>query len=84
MPTSPPETGTAVDEVMAKIDKQILKQSQEDPCEIYRVVVSDTLSQAQRDQVVAEYVAAGWSSVYSKTSAENGERPGLLMFTLVY
>ena len=35
-----------------------------------------------RDTIAKRYIAAGWNVVYHQTSRENGERPGLTVFTL--
>jgi hypothetical protein len=47
------------------------------------VFISDVgLSHDIRQEVCREFEAAGWERVTVTTSAENGERPGLAVYTL--
>ena len=84
MPISPPDKRHDLcDGVMQKIDSDVENTIREEGyCNNYRVVVRDNLSPNERDSICKEYLESGWKEVTSKTSAENGERPGLLMFTL--
>jgi DNA gyrase inhibitor GyrI len=86
MPISPPDKirYDLCEIVMQKIDSDVeVTIHEEGSCENYRVVVRDELTQEERDFICKEYLEADWKEVTSKTSAENGERPGLLMFTLI-
>ena len=86
MPISPiaPIRYDLCETVMAEIDSQIeLTRAHSGECGVYRVTVIDKLSKAERDFICQEYLEADWQKALSITSAENGERPGLLMFTLV-
>lgn len=85
MPISPPTElrYDLIETVMQKIDSDIKTTAQQEgTCESYRVIVTDNLTLEERAYIHQEYLDCDWSHVTSRTSAENGERPGLLMFTL--
>lgn len=72
-----------IESVIKRIDSNIINTAQHfGTQDFYEVVVPDNLSRGERAQIQQEYLECGWKSVTSKTSAENGERPGLLLFTL--
>lgn len=89
MPIKPPTPENSIrydlcESVMQKIDTDIeVTVKQEGACESYRVITADRLTTAERGFICKEYLEADWKEVTSITSAENGERPGLLMFTLI-
>jgi len=52
----------------------------EDNCFMVEVITSDKFNLLERKIISEEFVRSGWDKVESITSAENGERPGLILF----
>jgi hypothetical protein len=77
-------TGTIVDEVEMKVDEKLksglLHRNAEDG---FDVIVPGHLEQEQKLSLVQRFTKAGWKTVRVMNSADNGERPGLVMVTLI-
>ena len=47
------------------------------------VIIDGDYSTTVRNEAAKDFIRAGWKKIYHRTSAENGERPGLTRFALL-
>jgi len=64
-----------IEEALREFEAQL--KNEELNQDFYFLVINLTLTRKQCDFVEEAYKKAGWKTVECKTSAENGERPGL-------
>lgn len=71
------KTENTIEDVIAKIDELILKESKNPSYEWLDIIYSGELSKETRNEIAVRYIQAGWDTVCHRTSSESGERPGL-------
>ena len=71
-----------VDKIITLIEKGFKEKEGEDWIQCI-IIIDGEFEKAERDEVVAKYLLAGWKKVAHRTSSENNERPGLTRFTFV-
>lgn len=91
MPLSPEKVLNRINmnyikETMESIDFRLLKPFQIDTTTSnILLTVSDLgLSLKEREYIHQEYEKVGWKKVYSVTTGETGQKPGLIYFYLRY
>lgn len=67
-----------------KLRDMIQKWSDGDLYSMKVIKPDNCLSHIEKELVCDKYVKAGWSSVKHRTSAENGDRPGLISYTFYF
>lgn len=75
-----------VDEEIRNINKYLRDKINAEcllnPDSVCAILTDRNLTDSEREAVAEMFEGAGWSKVESRTSAENGERPGLIQWTL--
>lgn len=85
MPIGPDYIKEVRTDLIADIIDAIDEKIKEDYCEgdlsIYAIIKDHHLTSVEIEEIIAAYIRVGWGGVEYKTSAEHGERPGLVRFT---
>ena len=81
-PSDFPNDSDRIEDEVEEINDHLRKNPDKRRMPEFNVIIRDAgLTQVERMEVCFRFESAGWSHVISQTTAENGERPGLICYT---